>query len=580
MTGISRNILLCVALLTGIVPLLARSDGGEREAEARKSKAEYVFMEALKQKEAGNIGSFYELLRHAAAIDSTNSAVSYYLGFTMLIKDGVSQAEAARGVELMRPLFEKHPENYYESYNYGTMLQHLGRHKEALSVWERLSELFPTKLDVQGERADSYARNGDLRKAIATFDSIESVVGKTKEIFGRKIAFYYQLHDTAGMLNEGYNMLGSAPQNAEYNILMGRMFQMIGQNDSAISYYDNAIKLAPDNGYPYLSKANIYMERGDSANYDKQIYSALISEDLDVENKVEVLTDYIKQLFARKDTTERIDRLFKVLLVQHPHEAAIHDLYSQYYVVKDKYAEAAEQLGYVVDIDPANAEYWKKLMMVNLMAEQYPQAIAAADKALEYNPDNIGLYQYIGPAYYQIKEYDKAIEVYDRCLERADSTDYELLSSIYAGKGDVYYALKDTAQAFVSYEKSLSLNPTNVSVMNNYAYFLAVEGRELDKAERMSAKAVNSAPENATFLDTYAWVFFKKGDYKLALAYIEYAIKNDKGENAELFEHYGDILFMNGQPAEAVEWWDKALKLNPESDILNRKVRHKTYFYE
>ena len=165
-------------------------------------------------------------------------------------------------------------------------------------------------------------------------------------------------------------------------------------------------------------------------------------------------------------------------------------------------------------------------------------------------------------------------------MERADSTDYELLSSIYAGKGDVYYALKDTAQAFVSYEKSLSLNPTNVSVMNNYAYFLAVEGRELDKAERMSAKAVNSAPENATFLDTYAWVFFKKGDYKLALAYIEYAIKNDKGENAELFEHYGDILFMNGQPAEAVEWWEKALKLNPESDILNRKVRHKTYFYE
>ena len=103
-------------------------------------------------------------------------------------------------------------------------------------------------------------------------------------------------------------------------------------------------------------------------------------------------------------------------------------------------------------------------------------------------------------------------------------------------------------------------------------------GRDLDRAERVSAKAVNSAPDNPTFLDTYAWVYFKKGDYSLALAYIEYAIKNEKGESAELMEHYGDILFMNGRYDDAVVWWEKALKLNPDSEILNRKVKNKTYF--
>ena len=578
MIDFSRKILLCIAVLIGLVPVVA---GGKKKVDdntALKSKADYIFVEAMKQKEAGNIDSFYELLRHAHAVDSSNSAVSYYLGFSMLIKENAKQSDAEKGVDLMRRLYEKHPENFYEVFNYANMLQHIGKNKESLAAWERLATIYPTKIDVQGELADSYARNGDFRKAIASFDSIEGVLGPLREIYLRKISFYYQLKDTVGMLKEGYGLLRTAPQNADYNIFMGNVFQSIQETDSAEVYYDKAIKFAPDNGRAYLSKANIYMLRGDSVNYDKQIYNALTSQDLDVENKVEVLTDYIKQLFARRDTSERINRLFQVLLRQHPHEVAIHDLYSQYFVARDKYTEAAEQLGYVVDIDPSNAEYWKKLMMVNLMAEHYPEAIEAAEKSLEYNPDNFELYQYIGPAYYSIKEYDKALDVYDRCLARADSTDYELISNVEAGRGDVYYALSDTAKAFACYEKAIELNPTNVSVMNNYAYFLAVEGRDLDRAERMSAKAVNSAPDNPTFLDTYAWVYFKKGDYSLALAYIEYAIKNEKGESAELMEHYGDILFMNGRYDDAVVWWEKALKLNPDSEILNRKVKNKTYF--
>ena len=96
----------------------------------------------------------------------------------------------------------------------------------------------------------------------------------------------------------------------------------------------------------------------------------------------------------------------------------------------------------------------------------------------------------------------------------------------------------------------------------------------------MSALCVRLEPNNATYLDTYAWVFFRKKEYSLALAYIEKAIKNCKEDNAEILEHYGDILFMNGQFDQAVENWEKALELDPESEILRRKVEYKTYFNE
>ena len=56
------------------------------------------------------------------------------------------------------------------------------------------------------------------------------------------------------------------------------------------------------------------------------------------------------------------------------------------------------------------------------------------------------------------------------------------------------------------YDKALENNPKNYGALNNYSYYLALLGRDLDKAERMSGEVIKANPENATYLDTYAWV--------------------------------------------------------------------------
>ncbi len=219
-------------------------------------------------------------------------------------------------------------------------------------------------------------------------------------------------------------------------------------------------------------------------------------------------------------------------------------------------------------------------MLINMMDENFPAAIAAAEKALTYNPDSLDLYRYIAPSYYQMKEYDKALATYDMALERVDSLDLELRSDLIGGKADVYFSLGDTLKAFKTYEEALDIFPANTGVMNNYAYYLSLSDRDLDKAERMAAMAVKYNPDNATYLDTYAWVFFKKHDYNMALTYIKAAIDNDDSGMSDIFEHYGDILFMMGEPEQAVEQWKKALEAAPDNELLQRKVKHRTYFYQ
>ena len=37
---------------------------------------------------------------------------------------------------------------------------------------------------------------------------------------------------------------------------------------------------------------------------------------------------------------------------------------------------------------------------------------------------------------------------------------------------------------------------------------------------------------------------------------------------------------MDGDPDRALEYWKDALRLAPDNELLQRKVKHKTYFFK
>ena len=540
-------------------------------------------MEALRQKAIGERDSYYELLSYAYALDTANTAIAYHKGYYELHMDNPTKESVDKAMNLMKRHFNKVPEDYVENSFYALACERTGNVKEALRAWSKLAEIYPAKIDVKYMLADAYAANQDFAKAVELYDSIESSEGLSLYVTVKKANYRLAVNDTTGSINEVQKLLASAPSNVDYNTLLGDVYLQFSNSDSAMYYYEKAHEIEPDNGYVYLHKADYYKMLGDSVNYDIQIYNALINDDLDISKKAEILTEYVRNAFSNGiQKSERIDNLFSTLIEQHPHEIAVHDLYSQYLASIKDYTGATEQLGYVFDLAPTNTENLRKLVLLYLMDMNYDKAFETAEKAIDCNPENIELYQYIAPAYRQIQKYDKALELYGIALEKTDSTDYEMLSNLSSGMGDVYYAMGDTTKVIELYERALKYNSYNLMAMNNYAYYLAELGENLNRAEQLSATTVKYEPKNPTYLDTYAWVFFKKGEYAMALVYIKSAMSYSEVEepSAELYEHYGDILFMNGQHEEAVPNWEKALSLNPDSEILQRKVKHKTFFFK
>ena len=100
------------------------------------------------------------------------------------------------------------------------------------------------------------------------------------------------------------------------------------------------------------------------------------------------------------------------------------------------------------------------------------------------------------------------------------------------------------------------------------------------RTETLIETATAAEPENVTSLDTYAWVLFKRKDYAKAREIIDRTLELSDENSAEILEHAGDIYFMDGDPDGALEFWKEALKLTPDNQLLEKKVKHKTYFFK
>lgn len=545
---------------------------------ADKRKAEYIFVQAQNEKLRDNFDAFYDLLSYAHEIDPNNTAISFYMGMCKIRMNNTTKQLCEEGLELMKEHFEKQPEDLYETTFYSDANMQLGHPEEALRAIKLLNEHNPNRLELQLRLAEAYSRSGDYAQSNATYDSIATIFGNAIQITSSKIDNFMAMNDSTGALREMRGLLATAPQNDTYNIAMSSLFQHYGMTDSALYYLDRAQEYAPDNGYIYLTRAEYYNMAGDSVGYEQQIYNALTAEQLDVDSKLSVLLGHIRKHLAEEDTTQRINDLFTVLIQQHPHEAKIHQLYSEYLYAKKDNKGAIEQLGYSLDVNPTDADGWRNMVILNMIDNNYAEAIKASEKALEYNPDNIDLRRYVAGCYHQMEKYDKAIETYQELLQVVDSADVVTISEILTGIGDAYSELGDSANTVANYVRALELDPENSGVLNNYAYFLAQRGEDLDKAESMAALALKYDPDNANFIDTYAWVYFAKKDYTKALLYIKSAVEKD--EDNHLLEHYGDILWFNNEKEAAVEQWSKALETEPDNELLQRKVKDKTYYEE
>lgn len=579
----NKEAILCIFIFIfllsscGVSKKIQSSDIVKEEAdylsENERRKFDYFYLEGIRLAQKGEIDAAFDMLRQAAAVDTMSASVKYALAsyYLQLNKPQIAY-------DMIKDAARIDKDNYWYGMMLANLAQNLGDNEQAEKAYQTLIANNPQKPELNYMLAETYAQKGEYQKAIDSYEKMEQSMGIMEPITLQKVKLYKALKNDEKAYAEVEKLIKAYPQEIGYLILLGDIYLNDNKDDKALEMYGRAEKMEPDNGYLLVSKANYYNRKGDKEKYLGEIRKALSNKKIDVETKVKILTDYLSDLLQKKENLDQAYQLFSELVDMHPQEESIYSLYAEFLLSQKKYKEAGEQLQVAVDLAPNNKQYWLQLMGVNMQLGELDEVITVGEKALTYIPDAAEIYMYMGSGYAMQKDYDKAIGILKRGISHLDENNNALVSDYYGQLGDSYYLSGDKDKAFEAFENALLHNPKNTGVLNNYSYFLALDKRDLSKAERMSGDVIKIEPDNPTFLDTYAWVFFQQGNYTLAKIYLQNALNKGGDKSADLLEHYGDVLFMLGEVDEALQYWEKAKDAGSESEVLPRKIKDKKYY--
>lgn len=585
MLGIIANIILNLALngcMNGILGAAASSPKGIAIDDQRK--ADYIFLEAKTQELKGDRDAYYQLLDYAVRLNPADESMAVEWAPYVMQLDSIHGRGA---LDVVKEYVEHNPDDLYKGFYYATITGRFGLLDESIETLRSLREHFPDRDIISYRLAETLQATGDSAsriEALGIYDSMMDAGGDPLDIVGRKASIYYTMNDTASILRTADDLIRRSPRNANYNVYVGQIYQAFLDSDSALTFYDRALELDPNNGMAYYAKANFFNQRNDSVGFDRETFNALQQPDLDLEIKLAIMRDYVAKLYTDTLQQPRIAELFATLEQQHPHEATVHDMFGEYLMVVRDYERSAEQTSLSLDLEPSDLSKWARLGSLYITLKDYDKALNAVRRGRHYFPNDMVLYEMEANTLTIDGDYRGSLAVVDSALAVCDTTDISTRVALMSLRADNLYKLGEKTEALELLDQCVAMEPDDPGLLNNAAYFFACEGHELQRALRMIERSTSMDPENPTSLDTYAWVLFKLKRYDEAQKIIDHVLElsatDDEPTSAEVLEHAGDIYFMNGHPAEAVDFWRKALNEDPENTTLKKKVTHKNIYVE
>ncbi|EFZ38285.1 tetratricopeptide repeat protein [Hoylesella oralis ATCC 33269] len=542
-----------------------------------RKRYDYFFLEAMRQQNAGHFDAAYDLLNHCLEIDSTAAEAYYMLAMylTELKKDtlALQNIERAAALDSTNETYQERVAQYYIS---------MGDYDRAILSYERLYAANHERTDVLNILVQLYQQKKSYSDMLNTINRIEQAEGTSEEITLSKMRVYEMMGDSKAAYKTLKNLSDTHPNDLNYRIMLGNWLMQNKREKEAYKIFISALKEEPDNSYAQTSLYDYYNTVGTKEQAQTLRDAILLSKKTPSQTKMLLLQEVIKNNEDQtvSDSTQ-ILKLFDRVMAADVHNADIATLKAAYMTLKKMpQAMVDSALQHVLDISPDNAGARMQLIRSYLDKKDWDKIIYLCKPGMQYNPEEMAFYYFMGWSYFQKGDSDAALDAFRRGVSEINSqSDPDIASDFYAMMGDILHQKGNRVEAFAAYDSCLQWKSDNIYCLNNYAYYLSEEGENLQKAEQMSYKTIKSEPKNSTFLDTYAWILFMEQRYAEAKIYIDQAIQNDTDsvKNAVVIEHAGDIYAMNGDTRQALQYWQEAVKAGGDSALLQRKIKLKKY---
>ena len=565
MTNMTRRLFLMAAVV-GQTLLCA--------AQTASRQYDLLFMEAMVQRQKGNADAAFDLLDRCRQLNPEASETYYFMGqyYTNMGKDEQALQFFKRAASL-EPKNATYLETLAEAY------VQAGEPEQAVAVMEQMYEADKSRQDLLESIYRLCVQQKDFEKAIGVLEKMEAIDGTSERLSVSKSQLYMQLDDKARAIAEMKKLADSHPNDLTYQTLYANMLMMDDQVDEAAGVLESVLRQEPDNTRAQMSMRTYYLMQDDTAHADSITRRVLLNRNVPQDEKVFLLRQEIAASEQSGGDSTKVLALFHELLAVPEPDADMAELCAAYMNLKKMPRDSVcLMLSRVLSLAPDHASARLQLVQYAWEDEDDSRVIELCRAARQYNPDEMAFYYYQGMAFYRQENHDQALDAFQQGLSViTPESQPDIVSSFYEVMGDLLHQKGLKEKAYAAYDSCLQWKPDNIGCLNNYAYYLSVEGEQLKRAEQMSYRTIKAEPDNATYLDTYAWILFMQQRYSEARIYIDQAMKNDTTQSSVITEHGGDIYMLCGQPEEALQLWRQALEKAPANKVLMRKIKRKKY---
>lgn len=544
-----------------------------------------VYSQGVIDRIANDTLGAFKMFEQAAKLNPKSAAANYQLGCVMkaIAFERIDTLMSLRADSLIFLATQQAPDNYEYLETWTDRELNEGHLEEALPLLERLTRMKKNNDERLAMLASVAMRTNHLDITRSALDHLEPLVDDPRIIASGRFLSYIIEEDTTNARKVLSAYATSNASDAKELTWVGTQYYDVGLSDDAKKVWSMAETIDPD--LPELQMARFISTNSEN---DKALFRDIVRRMiLNPRMMEEMRSRYVRicslYLLYEADTPEaEQDKEWAMSVIEEAYNSPVCDA-----AIANAYAKALEEQG--ADTK-AIAAAWKKylefspqdnavrlrLIMTYRDAQDWDSLYEQCRNGQDASPDELIFYFLEGASLYQQYHSAAAAEVLKRGLEASGDDDQpDLRSDACAMLGDILHELNRDEEAFSYYEQALSHNADNALCLNNYAYFLALAGRNLEHAEELAKRAVDIEPKNTTYLDTYAWVLFVAGKQQQAKIYIDQAIKymDLRDADATIFDHAGDIHAALGERSKARDYWTSALKYSDDAEA--KKIRKK-----
>ncbi len=546
-----RLIYICMFLAVSVITAAQTPRPG--------AEHENMILAAVEKYNGNDIDGAMAILKAVVAEDVEEDAAWYYLAQCAVVKNDLETAE-----QCYRMAAETDPGNFWYRYRLARLYSVTSRPELTIDMYEKLLEDFPDKSDLYFDMVELYASQKEYEKALATLKEVETLFGMTESIavYRFNLLRILDRHEEAFNSLKEYNRDYSSP----YVLATLADYEMSMYNDStALAYYNEALDLAPEYSPALLGKAETLRL---TRRYD-EYFSVLNKYIEESDSPAAAKSDYLMAIVQRTDPKflssfmPRLDSVMNKAVDMHRTDSTLLQTAAVYYYSTGRNDLAKKHFR-------ANLEAWPESLSASagyveflMYAEQWEELSRAGREAFGRFPGETTFLEMAGMGDYNLEDYNKVLEVYSKILEVAPKDSSKTLRA-YSTMGDIYHQLGDNKKAYKAYDKALKINPDYIHILNNYAYFLSMEGKKLKKAYKMSRKTIEAEPDNATYLDTFGWILYLQGKPLEAKPFFKHAMLYGGKDSAVVMDHYAEVLYALGEYDLAMVYWNLAMQKKDE----------------